>query len=131
MRVEERAPRGLVIVSIFVAFGLGVMFGVLATHISRRYLPGPREAITPGVPPRSQAAPTLTSPPTLSLVRPEPDSVPGDGTAMVRDDYPIKGNGRSGIYHVPGGFAYDRTVASICFRTVEAAQAAGFRAAKS
>lgn len=118
-------------VSIVVAFGLGVLFGVLAGRIPRRYLPGARDALAPGLRPDSDAVATPPAPPWLSLVRPEPDSVPGDGTAAVRDGYPIKGNGRSGIYHVPGGFAYDRTVASICFRSAEAAQAAGFRAAKS
>lgn len=128
---EERTSRGFIIMSILVAFGLGIVLGALATRIPHRYLPGPRVALAPGLPPAPEAVATLTSPPSLSLVRTEPDSVPGDGTATVRDGYPIKGNGRSGIYHVPGGFAYDRTVASICFRSVEAAQAAGFRASKS
>jgi hypothetical protein len=60
-----------------------------------------------------------------------PDSVPGDGTASSPPGYPIKGNERSGIYHVPGGFAYERTIATTCFRSVEAAEAAGLRASKS
>lgn len=128
---EERTPRGLIIVSLVVAFGLGILFGALVTHIPRRSQPKPRVALAPSLSPDPEAVATLTSPPSLSLVRNESDSVPGDGTATVRDGYPIKGNGRSGIYHVPGGFAYDRTVASICFRSVEAAQAAGFRASKS
>lgn len=58
-----------------------------------------------------------------------PDSVPADGTPVCPVEYPIKGNGRSGIYHPPGAFAYERTVPSICFRTAEAAERAGFRAA--
>lgn len=131
MRVEKRSSRGITIVSLAAAFGLGILLGVLATRIPSRYRPGPRVALAPGLPPDSQARVELTSPPSLPAVRNEPDSVPGDGTTTVRDGYPIKGNGRSGIYHVPGGFAYDRTVASICFRSVEAAQAAGFRASKS
>jgi len=100
------------------------MFGALAT---RR----PRVALAHGVAADTGPVVELTSPPSPSRIHAEPDSVPGDGTATVRDGYPIKGNGRSGIYHVPGGFAYDRTVASICFRSVEVAQAAGFRASKS
>ncbi|MDQ3653935.1 MAG: hypothetical protein M3457_02500 [Chloroflexota bacterium] len=131
MRVEKRTPRSLIIVSLVAAFGLGILFGALATRIPRRSQPKPRVALAPGLSPDPEAVATLTSPPSLSAVRSEPDSVPGDGTATARDGYPIKGNGRSGIYHVPGGFAYDRTVASICFRSVEAAQAAGFRASKS
>lgn len=124
MRAKERHRQGLVIVSLLIAFGLGVLFGAL---VARR----PRGALAPGVAAGTDAVGELTSPPSPSPVRAEPDSVPGDGTATARDGYPIKGNGRSGIYHVPGGFAYDRTVASICFRSVEAAQAAGFRASKS
>lgn len=120
MKAEARHSQGFVIVSLLVAFGLGILFGALAT---RR----PRVALATG----TGAVGDLTSPPSPTPVRSEPDSVPGDGTASVRAGYPIKGNGRSGIYHVPGGFAYDRTVASICFRSVEAAQAAGFRASKS
>ena len=59
------------------------------------------------------------------------DSVAGDGSALCPAGFPIKGNGRSGIYHLPGAFAYDRTIPSICFRTPDAAERAGFRAARS
>lgn len=43
---------------------------------------------------------------------------------------PIKGNSDSGIYHVPGGRSYSRTVPEECFATREDAEAAGYRAAK-
>lgn len=59
------------------------------------------------------------------------DSVLADGSTSCPAEFPIKGNGRSGIYHLPGAFAYERTVPSICFRTPEAAERAGFRAARS
>lgn len=59
-----------------------------------------------------------------------PDSVPADGTSVCPIDYPIKGNGRSGIYHLPGAFAYERTVPTVCFRSADAAERAGFRAAR-
>jgi hypothetical protein len=36
----------------------------------------------------------------------------------------------SGIYHLPGMFAYDRTIPDRCYSTPEAAEADGFRAAK-
>lgn len=65
----------------------------------------------------------------LAMEQDLPDSVPADGTSVCPIEYPIKGNGRSGIYHPPGAFAYERTVPSICFRTAEAAERAGFRAA--
>lgn len=129
--VEGRTPRSLIIVSLLIAFGLGILFGALAARNPRRYLPGSRVALAPGLPPEPQADGDLPSPLRTFALHNEPDSVPGDGTATAPPGYPIKGNGRSGIYHVPGGFAYDRTVASICFRSIEAAQAAGFRASKS
>ena len=45
--------------------------------------------------------------------------------------YPIKGNDNSGIYHVPGGRFYKRTVAERCYPTAEAAEADGYRPAKA
>ena len=37
---------------------------------------------------------------------------------------------RTGIYHPPGAFAYDRTHADRCYRDAEAAESDGLRAAK-
>jgi hypothetical protein len=45
--------------------------------------------------------------------------------------YPIKGNSNSRIYHVPGGRFYDRTVPERCYASAAAAEADGYRAAKS
>lgn len=45
-------------------------------------------------------------------------------------DAPIKGNANSGIYHVPGGEYYDRTIPEECFATEADAVAAGYRASK-
>jgi hypothetical protein len=36
----------------------------------------------------------------------------------------------SGIYHLPGMFAYDRTIPDRCYASAEAAETDGFRAAK-
>jgi micrococcal nuclease len=44
--------------------------------------------------------------------------------------YPIKGNGDSGIYHVPGGAYYDVTNPEEGFATEADAQAAGYRASE-
>jgi len=55
-------------------------------------------------------------------------AVVGDGTAACPDDHPIKGNASSMIYHQPGQPSYERTVAEYCFASVEAAEAAGYRA---
>lgn len=121
--IEDRGHRGLMIGAILLAFALGVLFGGL---VPRRYLPSPRVALAPGHPDgpdedreRDVGLDDLA------------DSVPGNGTATAPFGYPVKGNARSGIYHVPGAFAYDRTVATIFFRSPEAAEAAEFRAAKS
>lgn len=45
--------------------------------------------------------------------------------------HPIKANDNSGIYHVPGGRFYERTVAERCYSTAEAAEADGYRPAKA
>ncbi len=47
------------------------------------------------------------------------------------DGYPIKANDNSGIYHVPGGRFYDRTVPERCYANTDDAEADGYRSAKS
>jgi hypothetical protein len=56
--------------------------------------------------------------------------IPTDGAHDCPEDYPIKGNSRSNIYHLPGGASYNLTIPNICFSTEEAAQAAGYRATR-
>jgi ribosomal protein S6 len=57
-------------------------------------------------------------------------AVRGDGTGDCPDDYPIKGNATSKLYHSPGSPSYKRTVPEFCFATTEAAEAAGFNPTK-
>ncbi len=57
----------------------------------------------------------------------ELDSVPGNGTLVCPDKFPIKGNATSRIYHLPGQSSYEVTIPEICFATEDDAQAAGFR----
>jgi hypothetical protein len=45
--------------------------------------------------------------------------------------HPVKGKVRSGIYHVEGNIAWERTNADRCYLSPEAAEADGYRAAKS
>ena len=47
------------------------------------------------------------------------------------DGYPVKANDNSGIYHVPGGRFYDRTVAERCYANADDAVADGYRPAKA
>lgn len=54
---------------------------------------------------------------------------PVDGSCP--DGYPIKANDNSGIYHVPGGRFYDRTVPERCYADAADAEADGYRAAKA
>ena len=52
-----------------------------------------------------------------------------DGDAP--DGYPVKLNGSSGIFHVPGGRFYDRTRADRWYATADDAVADGYRQSKS
>ncbi len=45
--------------------------------------------------------------------------------------YPLKANENSGIFHVPGGRFYERTVAERCYANAEDAIADGYRQAKA
>jgi hypothetical protein len=45
--------------------------------------------------------------------------------------YPIKANDNSGIYHVPGGRFYDRTVPERCYADEDAAAVDGYRRSKA
>jgi small subunit ribosomal protein S6 len=54
----------------------------------------------------------------------------GDGTGECPEDYPIKGNATSKLYHSPGSPSYKRTVPEFCFASTEAAEAAGFNPTK-
>lgn len=74
-------------------------------------------------------------------VVPAPDPAPGPGPAATSwsdpvdggcpDGFPVKAKTTSGIYHVPGGRFYDRTVPDRCYPDPAAAEADGYRAAKS
>ena len=53
---------------------------------------------------------------------------PVDG--QCPDGYPVKANENSGIFHVPGGRSYERTVPERCYATAEDALADGYRPSK-
>lgn len=56
--------------------------------------------------------------------------VEGDGTRECPEGFPIKGNGNSHIYHLPGQGSYAATIPELCFATEEAAAAEGYRPVK-
>ena len=69
---------------------------------------------------------------------PEPASTPATEQPWVApvdgacpDGYPIKANANSGIFHVPGGRFYDRTVPERCYADAVDAEADGYRRAKA
>lgn len=53
---------------------------------------------------------------------------PVDGVCPAT--HPIKGNAGSGIFHVPGGMSYERTVPERCYASEADAESDGFRRAK-
>jgi len=52
-----------------------------------------------------------------------------DGRCL--EGYPIKVNLTSGIFHVPGGRFYERTLAQRCYASTDAAERDGYRQAKA
>lgn len=54
---------------------------------------------------------------------------PVDGACP--DGYPIKANDNSGIFHVPGGRFYERTVPERCYADPADAEADGYRRSKA
>jgi hypothetical protein len=54
---------------------------------------------------------------------------PVDG--QCPDGYPVKANHNSGIFHLPGGRSYERTVPERCYATADEALADGYRQAKT
>lgn len=69
--------------------------------------------------------------------RGEPPAEPVEGRWVRPVDgecpegYPVKANGTSMIYHVPGGRFYERTVPERCYSSPDLAAADGYRAAKA
>lgn len=93
-------------------------------------------ASSPPVPaPEPAPAPEPVTPPVAEPAPPSPAASaettwvrPVDGSCP--QGFPIKAKERSGIYHEPGMFAYERTNPDRCYPTAADAQADGFRAAK-
>lgn len=56
--------------------------------------------------------------------------VEGNGSRECPDSFPIKGNGNSHIYHLPGQASYGATIPELCFATESAAAAEGYRPVK-
>jgi hypothetical protein len=96
---------------------------------------------TAGSTTRGTTAPVATPAPVVAPVVAEPVAeavpAPDDATTWVAPEgescpvsHPVKAKESSGIYHVPGGLSYDRTVADRCYSSEAAAEADGYRRAK-
>lgn len=101
----------------------------------------PPSADEPGTepiwPPFEPVSPEPATPEQVAAwVRPAEGEPPGpvwrapvDGACP--EGFPVKANDNSGIYHVPGGRFYERTVPERCYPTPESAEADGYRRAKA
>ncbi|MBI5087993.1 MAG: hypothetical protein HZB15_03745 [Actinobacteria bacterium] len=107
------------------------LVGVIAVVVRRR-----REHLPPG----SGSPPASSGWPPIVADEDEPraaNDAPGEQAWVAPvdgacpDGFPIKANGNSGIFHVPGGRFYDRTIPERCYATTQAAEADGYRAAKA
>jgi hypothetical protein len=113
-------------------FLLGMLAGGVycALRVARRQQSAP--ATNP------QWPPVVTDPVANAKAAANTNSAPGDVPRWVGpvngncpDGYPVKANDNSGIYHVPGGRFYDRTVAERCYANADDALADGYRPAKA
>ena len=50
-----------------------------------------------------------------------------DESGNCPESHPIKAKDSSGLYHIPGGNIYERTIPDRCYATIEAAEADGYR----
>lgn len=104
------------------------------TMWQRKSAPAPAEP--PSWPPLTDDAPTAPTinddPAPAPWVQPDnpPNWVLPVG-GECPDGYPIKVNEKSGIYHVPGGRFYGRTVPERCYSNEASAEADGYRRAKA
>jgi hypothetical protein len=126
------------LVRLLVLAGLGAAVYV----VLRRRSIGPEPAVRPVWPPfeEDETAPA-SSPASATAARTTTNAVAVDvrpPSARWTDPvekacpngFPVKVKLASGIYHLPGMLAYDRTAPDRCYVSAEEAEADGFRAAK-
>jgi hypothetical protein len=126
-------PRLLRRLLVLAILGAAIAAAVRALRASRAGELGGADLAPATWPPISERAPASTP---AAAAEPADATKPTAATAWIvptngscPDGYPIK-VASSGIYHVPGGQFYDRTVAERCYASTEAAEADGYRAAK-
>jgi hypothetical protein len=119
-------------------YGLGLGHAAPALSVETLEAIGDAQAVTTSADPSAAsvsqsgaaiAAPVDATGPLGPPTVPE-GAVAGNGTSECPPDFPIKGNAQSMLYHDSSSRSYSRTIAEFCFATPEAAQAAGYRAAR-
>lgn len=93
-----------------------------------RALRGPQAPAFDTPPPAPSGPPDLGRPVLMAVPDPEPWVAPVDGACP--EGFPVKAKTGSGIYHLPGMQAYERTRPDRCYADAEGAEADGFRPAK-
>jgi hypothetical protein len=116
-------------------YGLGI--GRTANAIA----PAESEAISgadeplPAVPSAVEATASPAAAPaaaiSVSLEDVPAGAVRSGGSAACPIGFPVKGNAQSKIYHTAESPVYEATIPELCFSSVEAAEAAGFRAPRN
>lgn len=90
--------------------------------------PEPELVGAAGAPRTVSSSTTGTAPADVSAARAWVEPLAGGACPA---SHPVKANDHSGIFHVPGGRFYDRTVAVRCYADPESATADGYRQAKA
>lgn len=129
---------------------VGAIVGAIRMLLGRRQAPVTGEASWPTLAERAAATRARQTEPAASEPAEEPaepaeqadqaDGVPAESAAgedwvepvdgACPATHPVKGKSGTGIFHMPGGLFYDRTVPDRCYRSAEAAEADGLRPAK-
>jgi hypothetical protein len=122
----RRTLRVLAVVAVIAAISAAAA-AIVAT-LRRRRTPAGAASDSPATTAHSSApapAPEPTpAPPTPPTWLPAVHGVCPEG-------YPVKVNESSGIFHLPGGRFYARTIPDRCYTTSDAATADGYRQAKA
>jgi hypothetical protein len=110
---------------------LAVLIGSLVT-IARRRRSG-AEPVRPVWPPLDETEPSVAAAATAPTI---PEGVPPSERwsepveRACPPGFDVKVKLASGIYHLPGMFAYERAIPDRCYASAAAAEADGFRPAK-
>lgn len=101
----------------------------IGTLIARLLRQEPTEPTGAGVTASAPASPE-TPPSARSTDKDEATAWVAPVEGACPTTHPVKLKEASGIYHLPGGLTYDRTVPDRCYRDGASAEADGFRQAK-